>query len=78
MICFLSFVFSLSINPDCVGAIVARLRTQIYMQGDVIFHKGSIGKELYFISKGSVEVLNDDGTVFWYVFYLFRCLAWIC
>jgi signal-transduction protein with cAMP-binding, CBS, and nucleotidyltransferase domain len=53
-----------NVNPDCVGSIVLCLKTQVYMPGDVIFFKHSVGREMFFVSKGTVEVLDDSDCVF--------------
>ncbi|MSR31095.1 MAG: glucose-6-phosphate dehydrogenase [Gemmataceae bacterium] len=39
------------------------LRPDIYSQGDLIIRHGEIGKEMFIISRGSVEVLNEAGKV---------------
>ncbi len=52
-------------SPSMIRALVQRLKPVVYMPGDWIFDTGDIGNEMYFISKGSVEVLSPDGqTVF--------------
>ena len=52
------------LNPDCIGEVLLRMRTQIHLQGDVIFNKGSVGRELFFVSKGRVDVLDARGVPF--------------
>ena len=43
-----------------LGEICMSLRTKVFLPGDMIFFKGDVGKELFIISKGVVEVLRDD------------------
>lgn len=52
-------IFS-GIDDLVLGEICLSLRTRIFLPHDMIIVKGDIGKELFIISKGSVEVLRDD------------------
>lgn len=44
-----------------IKEIVMHLRLMVYTPGDFVFHEGEIGHNMYFISKGSVEVTSKDG-----------------
>jgi hypothetical protein len=44
--------------------LVLCFKEQVYSPGDVIIRKGAIGKEMFFIVKGTVEVLGDKGVLF--------------
>ncbi|EQC28763.1 hypothetical protein SDRG_13446 [Saprolegnia diclina VS20] len=44
-------------TDDVLGMICMLLRQVVYMSGDYIFQEGDIGKELYMVVKGCVEVL---------------------
>ena len=43
-----------------LGEICLSLRTRIFLPKDMILFKGDVGRELFIISKGVVEVLRDD------------------
>ncbi|AOP36121.1 cyclic nucleotide-binding protein [Leptospira tipperaryensis] len=48
-------------EPALVTNLVFSLRHHIFLPGDIIFHKGDIGHNLYILSEGTVEILalND-------------------
>ncbi len=48
-------------SEDLISKIVLNLRPIVYMEGDYIFRKGDEGDNLYFISKGIVEIVSEDG-----------------
>lgn len=48
-------------NDDLVQQIVMNLRPVVYTPGDYIFRKGEVGDNMFFISRGAVEVVSDDG-----------------
>mmetsp|Transcript_46182 Transcript_46182/g.97019 ORF Transcript_46182/g.97019 Transcript_46182/m.97019 type:complete len:660 (+) Transcript_46182:2757-4736(+) len=52
--------FFSEIDDLLLGEICMSLRTRIFLPGDMILFKGDIGKELFIIAKGVVEVLRDD------------------
>lgn len=52
-------IFS-EIDDLLLGQICLSLRSRIFLPGDMILHKGDVGKELFIITKGVVEVLRDD------------------
>jgi cyclic nucleotide gated channel alpha 3 len=60
---------SVNIFSDCeeglLKELVTKLRVQVYSPGDYVCRKGDIGKEMYVIRKGWLNVVGDDGkTVF--------------
>lgn len=48
------------IDDLLLGEICLSLRTRIFLPHDMILYKGDVGKELFIIAKGVVEVLRDD------------------
>ncbi|MBK9502033.1 MAG: cyclic nucleotide-binding domain-containing protein [Leptospiraceae bacterium] len=48
-------------SDDLISKIIVNLVPVVYMKGDFIFRKGDTGHNLYFISKGQVEILAEDG-----------------
>ncbi|HMV35704.1 MAG TPA: ion transporter [Turneriella sp.] len=48
--------------PDeLIRQIVLNLRPLLFTPGDYIFRKGEMGDQMYFISRGKVEVVSEDG-----------------
>jgi CRP-like cAMP-binding protein len=50
---------------DLIRQIVLNLKPVLYTPGDYIFRKGEMGDQMFFISRGKVEIVSEDGaTVF--------------
>ncbi|KAH7469221.1 hypothetical protein PRIC1_000029 [Phytophthora ramorum] len=47
-------------SDSCLAACVMRLKTQLYMRGDVVFHKGDPANSMVIISRGKVKVISPD------------------
>lgn len=48
-------------DKNLVREVIFRLRPSIFIPGDAICVSGEIGDKMYFINKGSVEVVSQDG-----------------
>jgi glucose-6-phosphate 1-dehydrogenase len=46
-----------------LGAVIMALRSKQVSSGELIIKKGEIGRELYLVARGEVEVLDDVGSV---------------
>jgi CRP-like cAMP-binding protein len=43
--------------------VIMALRSRQVAPGDLVIHKGDVGRELYLVARGEVEVLDDVGNV---------------
>lgn len=50
-------------NKGCLRALAMRFKTTHAPPGDTVVHSGDILTALYFISRGSIEILRDDVVV---------------
>eukprot|EP00002_Diphylleia_rotans_P027803 TRINITY_DN5590_c0_g1_i3.p1 TRINITY_DN5590_c0_g1~~TRINITY_DN5590_c0_g1_i3.p1 ORF type:complete len:736 (-),score=147.16 TRINITY_DN5590_c0_g1_i3:1504-3711(-) len=58
-------LFKGSNEPGFINSLVVMLKPQVALEGDYIIRHGEIGREMYFLSRGEVEVVSGDGkTVF--------------
>lgn len=48
------------VEPGLLKEIVLKLRLQVYSPGDYICKKGEPGKEMYIVSSGRLQVMQDD------------------
>ena len=47
--------------PELISALAMRLQQKLFRPGDIIFRSGNIGDSMYFISRGTVEIVAADG-----------------
>ena len=52
-----------SASREFIRDIILNLQPVIYTPGDEVITCGEIGYEMYFISRGEVDVLNEDGSI---------------
>ena len=50
-------------SEGCLRTFSMKFKTTHAPPGDIITHRGDILTSLYFISRGSIEILNDDNVV---------------
>ena len=50
-------------SREFIRDIILNLQPVIYTPGDQVITAGEIGYEMYFISRGEVDVTNDDGSI---------------
>ena len=62
----LSTLQKVRIFQDCeqglLGELVMKLKLQVYSPGDYVCKKGDVGREMYIIKRGKIDVVNEDGT----------------
>jgi hypothetical protein len=53
--------FFATASDELLQEIALSMNPVVYMPGDVVFRHGERGREMYFISRGQVEVIGKDG-----------------
>ena len=51
-----------NLSEKFIREVINELKPEVFIPGDYIVHKGDEGDGMYFISKGEVDVLNDEET----------------
>jgi len=46
-------------DPEFVSTVVTHLKFEVYLYGDEIIRQGTIGRKMYFISRGTVRIVNQ-------------------
>ena len=47
-------------SPGCLRALSMKYKTTHVPPGDTLVHRGDVLTALYFVSRGSIEILKDD------------------
>jgi potassium voltage-gated channel subfamily H member 7 len=53
----------LEASPGCLRALSMKFKTTHAPPGDTLVHRGDVLYSLYFIARGTIEILNDDAVV---------------
>lgn len=48
-------------EPGLLVELVVKLKLQVYSPGDFICKKGDIGREMYIVKRGKLQVISEDG-----------------
>ena len=69
-------------SPGCLRSLSIKFKTTHVPPGDTLVHRGDVLDALYFISRGSIEILKDD-VVMAILGKIMReeihgCLYWLC
>lgn len=51
-----------NLPPELMQRLGNMTQAVTFLPGEYIIRKGDVGEEMYFIKKGVVEVVNEDGT----------------
>jgi hypothetical protein len=49
------------VGEDFIREIVVALKPNVFSPGDIIVRRGELGEEMFFINRGIVEVISEDG-----------------
>lgn len=55
--------FFQNVDKQFINSIVVKLKPKLALPNVYIVRKGQIGKEMFFINKGEVEVVSEDGKI---------------
>ena len=50
-------------NTEFMNELAKAMKTRVYADGSFVIRKGEVGRAMFFILKGEVEVISDDGTI---------------
>ncbi len=61
---FESVTFFQNLEPELLQTLLNELSTRVYNDNAYIIKKGETGRAMFFIVKGTVEVVSEDGMFF--------------
>ena len=47
-------------SPNFATAMINKLKFDVFLSGDIIVKEGTVGEEMFFLRKGTVEVTSDE------------------
>ncbi len=53
-----------SCSPVFLNSVAMMLKPDVYETGDYIIRKGETGTQMYFLNRGDVEIIGDEGKIF--------------
>lgn len=56
-------IFNQDASPGCLRALSTKFKTTHAPPGDTLVHRGDVLVSLYFIARGTIEILNEDSVV---------------
>lgn len=59
-----SVPFFSNADPNFVSEVVTKLEFEVFQPEDHIIKEGTIGRKMYFIQEGVVDIVTKDGQVF--------------
>lgn len=59
----IDFRFLIDASEGCLRTFSMKFKTTHAPPGDIITHRGDILTSMYFISRGSIEILKDDNVI---------------
>jgi signal-transduction protein with cAMP-binding, CBS, and nucleotidyltransferase domain len=55
-------------DQQFIERLASSLQIRVYTDRDTIIKKGEVGRAMFFILKGQVEVVSEDGKLLFYIF----------
>jgi signal-transduction protein with cAMP-binding, CBS, and nucleotidyltransferase domain len=48
-------------NEEFIATLARNLKMRVYTDGTYVIRKGEVGRAMFFILRGEVEILSEDG-----------------